>query len=126
MCWTTTKRVQEQVSDGKVKVTKICRLDNNRNIIGGYYYDFNYQLKTEYQTKIQMESNIYDPNSCRGFRGFHSYLQNKVEIQATETHAISVYAIVQGEKGQEKILLDKYQNRFLTNDICVVNGYLPK
>ena len=124
MSW-ESERLTKHISDGNVRVVKICRLDKNGNIIGGYYYNFQYQLNTTHH--LQIEVYRIKPNPMfRGFRGFHSYEKDFVNIERHSPHEIQVYMPVQREGYNQKLLIGEYKNLYLGFAMGIVEGYLPK
>lgn len=116
MCW-TSKNLIQHISDGNVKVFKICVLFGGA--IRGYYYrKFEYELNKEYQTEINISSKIYSltDETHIGNEGFHSYSEKECFVD-TNREGFEVY--------------NKKNNFFITVyhsgiKIIVVEGYLPK
>lgn len=117
MCW-ASKTLTMHISDGKVKVFKVCTLNNNGEISGYYYKWFKYVLNQEYQTNINIHSTIYsiENQTHIGNEGFHSYSAKECLLE-TNNEGFDVY------NKKTNFLITGYNS--YTN-IVVVEGYLPK
>lgn len=110
MCW-KSKEFKPLVSDGNVKIKKVCLLYNG-NIHGYYYHNFIYELNKEYQTNVSLL--LDTDNFYSGSVGFHSYLYKEVSLipnRYTLDAYLGTYFITAYSK---------------TSDVVIVEGYIPK
>jgi len=135
MCWESNK-LKKLVSDGTVKIFKICKttLKFNKNIVNSYYFeDFCYALNTEYHTKINIQS-MWDYPLFRGYNGFHSYLKKKCK---TERYSNDIRIFIPRvwpkfdayKDFPTKKIIETYSAFFcdpLGLSTVVVDGYIPK
>ena len=116
MCWQSNSK-NMQISDGNVKVKKICRFVNG-NLCGYFYKDFTYALNTEYHDLL-LVLYLDLEHAYVGTKGFHSYSADKCQILYNqETRLFEIWK-------------DSYSTMFNTfinfkKTVVVVEGYIPK
>ena len=129
MCWESNK-LKKLVSDGTVKIFKICKTTSKYNIVNSYYHeDFGYMLNTEYHTKINIQS-MWDYPLFRGYNGFHSYLKTKCKTERYFNYIRifipSVWPKYDAYKDiSTKKIIETYSALFCGSTV-VVEGYIPK
>lgn len=118
MCWISDK-AEPLISDGNVRVFKICRLKDG--FIHSYYYGGVYELDKEYETKINISPNG-NGEKYFGREGFHSYSSNDCYAIAT-VGGLQVFKIRTGLTYD--LFITDYIGTYITG-VVVVEGYLPK
>jgi len=104
--------MNKQISDGHVKVFKICNYisDRKKIVITGYFYRlFEYKLRRKYKTQLGIDYLFYN----RVFEGFHSYSPDICHAENEVLHKVIRLKdnTVIGVYGRESV---------------VVEGYIPK
>lgn len=111
MCWIADK-MNKQISDGHVKVLKICNYyirDRKKRVITGYFYPlFEYKLRRKYKTQLGIN---YLYNSV--FEGFHSYSPDICHAENEVLHKVI--------RLKDNTIIGVYGR-----DSVVVDGYIPK
>ena len=75
MCWISNK-CKPLVSDGNVKIIKICGQKENSRLCGYFRTSFNYNLNFTYKTEVKIHQAYFD-NEYFGHEGFHCYSADK-------------------------------------------------
>jgi len=125
MCWQSTN-INLQVSDGNVKVTKICRLVNKTKIVGCYFTNFQYELNEKYTQKMHITCKA---NQYFGNEGFHSYSTDKCKVDISKGTKLNyTYKCIRVHSPKQNWVASYYTR--LTGKpkptLAVVNGYIPK
>lgn len=128
MCWISEK-LEPLVSDGNVKVFKICGETNDSCLCGFFRYSFKYVLNKTFKTKIIIDKN-FSTVTYIGNEGFHSYSQKHcmwmLRNSPYTTYRIS-YIDVYTKFNSERLIGSYAANTF--NDFgstILVEGYIPK
>ena len=80
MCW-QSNTAKKHISDGKVKVFKVCIINPKDEIRSYYFSAFKYELDKQYNQNIVLKTkddlgmkHLPKQKKYLGFKGFHSYL----------------------------------------------------
>ena len=131
MCWISDK-LEPLVSDGNVKVFKICGQTKDSSLYGFFRHTFKYALNKIFKTKISIDSKGLSFRYM-GNEGFHSYsndhcmwLLHRYEfIKSSKPESIDVFAKINGER-----IIGSYSTNgfycFYFVSIVLVEGYIPK
>ena len=115
MCW-ISKNLTQQISDGNVKIFKMC-MTKNYKLCGYFYTNFEYILDEEYQTEINIGHNV-ELNRFVGNQGFHSYDATKCEVKKIIDREVKLCVT--------RCAFKPYTVVKYLADAVLVEGYLPK
>ena len=122
MCWQSYKSSGKRISDGKVKVFKVCKKIDNDSVKAYFYSDFIYQMNQLYTTHMSVKCVVED--GYIGTNGFHSYSAKEC------VHRITRESIQKAKFKYIDVLkygLVNIQEYFGSNEeIVVVEGYIPE
>ena len=121
MCW-ESKKLKQLVSDGKVKVFKVCHIDDGY-LCGFYYHGFKYELNTEYTARINMID--HSPFMYYGYEGFHSYSKDECHTKIYYQSEVDALQVVGVYNNDSTRVIDGYTG-YYKNDFAIVEGYLPE
>jgi len=120
MCWTSNK-LQPLISDGNVKVRKVCKIDNGK-IYSYFFQNFQYELGKEYQSEIYISIRKGKQNYYYGYTGFHSYSADNCSIGIyTNFHGVSRFRV--RCHTLQNCVLHTFED---TCNCAVFEGYIPK
>ena len=128
MCW-RSKKMNKCISDGKVKVFKVCTLKNDGKLYGYFYKDFQYELNTKYKQDITFAMSCL-LKGCfihYGYDGFHSYSKDvcKAKLSRPQDLWPSWIKVVNVYKNSNHQEIADYVGEYNFNFV-IVEGYLPK
>jgi len=125
MCW-ESKELKLLVSDGNVKVFKICLVSENGNNYFSYLYQFKYILNKEYHTELNIKKAINGGQNY-GNEGFHSYSAEHCKAENGWCDMMTHGAMsVQPKSVKSLKILDIYFVRRNKLPLALINGYIPK
>lgn len=117
MCWISNK-CNPLVSDGNVKIIKICGQKENSRLCGYFRTSFNYNLNFTYKTEVKIHQAYFD-NEYFGHEGFHCYSADKctweidIKKRIIKINALTYFA-------SYPIDYADFSN------VVIVEGYIPK
>lgn len=123
MCW-QSNTAKKHISDGKVKVFKVCIINPKDEIRSYYFSAFKYELDKQYKQDIvlYMKDDLGMKNRANqpkylGFKGFHSYLDGCALIK--EKNLLFVRPTPKSRLSIGLYDMDTYC-------LAIVEGYIPE
>ena len=126
MCWMSNK-LKPLVSDGNVKIYKVCRNNIIPYLYYGYYYNsFCYKLQHVYKTQISIAKHIVlDVGVYVGDEGFHSYSQKKCKWKLDNTTTIEPSILIYNDIFHLHYINDD-STEFIFGKVVLLEGYIPQ
>jgi len=121
MCW-ESKELKLLVSDGNVKVFKICLVSENGNNYFSYLYRFKYILNKEYHTELNIKK-VITGGLNYGNEGFHSYSAEHCKAENGWSDMMTHYAMSVLSKNRNIGIYFVRRNKL---PLALINGYIPK
>ena len=119
MCW-ISKECKPLVSDGHVKVIKICGQKENSRLCGYFRASFCYILNFTYKTEVNIK---YFANEYYGDIGFHCYSADKCAWKTDLKHRV----IKIGTDIDTFSYFGVYPIDYADfSNVAIVEGYIPK
>lgn len=123
MCW-QSNTAKKHISDGKVKVFKVCVINSKDEIRSYYFSAFKYELNKQYNQDIVLRTkddlgmkHIDKQKKYLGFKGFHSYLDGCALIK--EKNLLFVRTTPKGRLSIGLYDMDAFC-------LAIVEGYIPE
>jgi len=121
MCW-VSKECKPLVSDGNVKVIKICGQKANSLLFGYFRTLFSYHLNLTYKTEVKIHK-PYFANEFYGREGFHCYSADKCTWKSDVKNRV----IKIGTYSDTLTYFASYPIDYANfSNVVIAEGYIPK